>query len=68
MSYLRRFVGFWSDFLVGDRPELFIGPIVTLAIGWLVVRSGAPGGLSGAVLFALVASIGALSLLLVGRK
>lgn len=68
MSYLRRFVGFWSDFLVGDRPELFVGPILALAATWIAVRSGAPGGLAGALLFVLVAGVGAASVLFVWRK
>jgi hypothetical protein len=59
MSYLRRFVGFWSDFLVGDRPEPFIGPIAAR----VVTQAAAPGALSGAVLFALIASVGAVSVL-----
>ncbi len=68
MSYLRRFLGFWSDFLVGDRPELFVGPIVALAAAWMLVRAGLPGVLTGSALFVLVAGVGAVSVLLAGRK
>lgn len=68
MSYIRRFIGFWSDFLVGDRPELFVGPIAALGLTWLAVRSGAPGALSALALFGLIALIGAASIWLVGRE
>ena len=32
MRYLRAFGAFWYDFLVGDRPELFVGAIVALVL------------------------------------
>ena len=35
--FLRAFLRFWSDFLIGDRLELFIGPIVALAGAALLV-------------------------------
>ena len=64
MTWLRRFGSFWYDFLVGDRWELFIGPIVALALAWLLLQAGLPAAVCGAVLFATVAAIGALSVLL----
>lgn len=71
MRYLRAFGRFWWDFLVGDRLELFLGPIVVLAVAALLVRWGASGLVAGAVLFGLVIVTGALSLALVmaaGRR
>lgn len=64
MTWLRRFGSFWYDFLVGDRWELFIGPIAALALAWLLVQAGLPAAVCGAVLFAAVGAIGALSVLL----
>ena len=53
MRYLRAFGAFWYDFLVGDKWELFVGPIVVLAVAWLLVEANIPGGLVvGAFLFA----------------
>jgi hypothetical protein len=62
MHYLRAFFDFWYDFLVGDRPELFVGPIVALTLAWLTVRAGFVAPLSGLLLFGLVAAIGSLSI------
>lgn len=62
--YLRAFLAFWSDFLVGDRLELFIGPIVALFVAWLLVGAGLSGAVVGGLLFVAVVLIGAFS---VGR-
>ena len=67
MRYVRAFGAFWYDFLVGDRPELFLGPIVALLLAWILVRGGVNPGIIGIVLFAAVAGVGALSLYLVAR-
>ena len=67
MRYVRAFGAFWYDFLVGDRPELFLGPIVALVLAWLLVNAGLPAGGAGAFLFAAVAGVGALSLYLTAR-
>ncbi len=37
MRYLRGFGAFWYDFLVGDRPELFLGAIAILAVAWIAM-------------------------------
>lgn len=68
MRYLRAFGAFWYDFLVGDRPELFLGPIACLAIVAALVRVGATDLLAGLVLVAGTCTVGALSLVLVLRK
>ena len=52
MRYVRAFGAFWYDFLVGDRPELFLGPIVALVLAWMLVNGGLPAGGAGGVLFA----------------
>ena len=67
MRYVRAFGAFWYDFLVGDRPELFVGPIVALFLAWILVRGGIEAGVVGLVLFAAVAFVGALSLYLTTR-
>ena len=64
IRFVRSFLHFWSDFLIGDRLELFVGPIVALAVAALLLRAGAGGPLVGALLFAAIAMIGAGS---VGR-
>jgi hypothetical protein len=61
MRYLRGFFAFWYDFLVGDRPELFVGPIAALALAWLTVRAGLAAPLGGALLFLLVVAVGTFS-------
>jgi len=67
MRYVRAFGAFWYDFLVGDRPELFVGPIVALFLAWILVRGGIGAGVVGLLLFASVALVGALSLYLTTR-
>jgi hypothetical protein len=50
------------DFLVGDRRELFVGPIAALGVAWLAVRSGVPSPVAGVLLFVLLAAVGSLSI------
>jgi len=61
MRYVTAFGRFWFDFLVGDRPELFVGPLVALA---LVARVNQMGwtAISGLLLFAFVVATGGVSL------
>jgi hypothetical protein len=40
MSYLRRFLAFWYDFIVGDDWTIATGVVVALALAALLVRSG----------------------------
>ena len=61
MRYVIAFGRFWYDFLIGDRPELFIGPIVALAVVAVVMRV-TPTMLSGLLLFTLVVASGAWGL------
>jgi hypothetical protein len=64
----RAFLHFWSDFLIGDRLELFILPIVTLIVAALLVRADVPSAVVGALFFAAVALIGAFSVGLATRR
>ncbi len=60
--YLRAFGAFWYDFLIGDRPELFVGSIAVLAATWLGVQAGLDAGLAGFILTLLVLCLAASSL------
>ena len=62
MTLLARIGRFWYDFLVGDRPELFVGPLVVLAIAWGLVAAGVAGALAGVALFVGIAIVGAISI------
>jgi len=68
MRYLRAFAAFWYDFLVGDRPELFVGPIVALTIAWLLLQAHVDSGICGAVLFVEVLLVGSVSLYLTSQR
>lgn len=62
MRYVRAFFRFWYDFLVGDRWELFVGPIAALLLAWFATRAGMPAPATGALLFVLVAAVGGVSI------
>lgn len=62
MSYARRFGAFLSDFLVGDAPELFVGPIVLLAAGWWLLQIGLDPAGVGLILFLGVLAVVAVHL------
>ena len=68
IRFARAFLHFWSDFLIGDRLELFIGPIVALAGAAILVRAGLPGALVGSALFATISVVGAISLGVAARR
>jgi hypothetical protein len=57
MGYIGAFGRFWYDFLIGDRPELFVGPIVGLAAVAVVIAPRWPVA-AGFVLFVLVVASG----------
>jgi hypothetical protein len=61
MRYVIAFGRFWFDFLIGNRPELFVGPILALAIVALATSLGWTT-LSGFVLFTLVVTSGGVGL------
>ena len=62
MRYLIAFGEFWFDFLVGDRPELLIGPLGGLALVAVLASAGWTA-LSGPLLVGFVVASGALALL-----
>jgi hypothetical protein len=62
VSYVRRFFAFWYDFLIGDKIELFIGPIVAMLIVGVAVGMGLDSAIAGLLFFGLIVLIGALSL------
>ncbi len=62
MGWLRAFGRFWYDFLVGDRWELFVGPIAALVLATVLVRAHVAPAPAGIALFLLVAVVGAFSL------
>ncbi|MEA2547811.1 MAG: hypothetical protein QOI00_1931 [Chloroflexota bacterium] len=57
MGVLRAFGRFWFDFLIGDRPELFVGPIAGLAVAAISVQLGLAAA-SGVLLFVCVIASG----------
>jgi hypothetical protein len=62
VRYARAFFRFWYDFLVGDRWELFLGPIAALFVTWLALQAGVPPAMAGALLFGLVILVGGTSI------
>ncbi len=68
IGFARAFLHFWSDFLIGDRLELFIGPIVALVGAAILVHAGLPGILIGAAYFGAIVLVGAISLGMATRR
>ena len=63
MTKVRRFGRFWYDFLVGDKLELFVGPIAALVITAVALKLGLHDSIAGLLLFALIVAVAAVSLL-----
>jgi len=40
MKYLRNFVRFWYDFIVGDDWVIAAGVVIALIVTWLLVQGG----------------------------
>jgi hypothetical protein len=57
MRYVIAFGRFWYDFLIGDQPALFFGPVIALVLVALAIQVGwtSAGGL---LLFGLVVASG----------
>jgi hypothetical protein len=62
MRYLRGFGAFWYDFLIGDRPELFVGSIVVLAVVWIAINMGLSPEVAGGLLTVLIVLLAGLSI------
>ena len=39
-KYIKSFLLFWQDFLVGDSPELAVGVLIILGAAYLLRKSG----------------------------
>lgn len=63
MTYARQFYAFLYDFLVGDAWELFVLPIVALAVAWILVQAGVSATIVGVLLFVAVIAIGVTNVL-----
>jgi hypothetical protein len=68
MRFLRAFGAFWYDFLVGDRPELFLGSIAVLALASASVRAGLDPALAGVLLAVGLLALGWVSLAFATRR
>jgi hypothetical protein len=68
VNYLRRFGAFWYDFLVGDRPELFVGSIALLAVTWALIALRLDTTVAGAVLLLAILLLGFSSVSLALRR
>ena len=62
MRYVRGFGAFWYDFLIGDRPELFVGSIVVLGLVWIAIKAGLSPTVAGGVLAILILCLAGLSI------
>ena len=62
MAFARRFAAFWYDFLVGDHWELFVGPLVALAVVAALLAAGVAPAIGGVLLFVLITAVAALRL------
>jgi hypothetical protein len=62
MRYLRAFGAFWYDFLIGDRPELFIGSIAVLGVVWIATTMGLSRTVAGGLLTVLILGLAGLSI------
>ena len=62
MRYLRAFGALWYDFLIGDRPELFVGSMAVLAIVWIAIQMGLRPTVAGVLLAILVLFLAGLSI------
>ena len=67
MHYLRAFGAFWYDFLIGDRVELFLGPLAALLVTWLLLNAKVSSGFAALFLILAVLFVGASSLALATR-
>ncbi len=67
MRFLRSFGAFWYDFLIGDRPELFVGPLLVFGLIALALRAGLGADLAAIALTLLVLGTAAASVALAVR-
>lgn len=63
MHYLKSFLYFWWDFLVGDSPELAVAVLVLLVVA---LTTGMPGQ-AGTVLLPVVVAAGIVVSVYIGK-
>lgn len=68
MTYVRMFLAFLYDFLVGDSWELFIGPIIGLIVARAFLQAGLTPHLVGITLFVIIAAVGATNVITALRQ
>jgi len=68
VRYLRAFGAFWYDFLIGDRPELFVGSIIVLGLVWVAINMGMSPTAAGGLLTALILVLAGLSIWSASRR
>jgi hypothetical protein len=59
MKYIRGFVLFWYDFIVGDSMTLAIGSALVLLVGFVLARAASAGVVEIAVPALVLATLGA---------
>lgn len=59
MKYIRGFVLFWYDFIVGDSMTLAIGSALVLLVGFVLARVASAGVVEIAVPALVLATLGA---------
>jgi hypothetical protein len=62
VRYVRAFGAFWYDFLIGDRPELFLGSIVVLGLVWVAINMSLSPTVAGGLLTVLILLLAGLSI------
>jgi hypothetical protein len=68
VRYLRAFAAFWYDFLIGDRPELFVGSIVVLGLVGIAINMGMSPSAAGGLLTVLILLLAGLSIWSASRR
>lgn len=68
MRWLQRFWRFWYDFLVGDRWELFLGPLAAMVIAAVAVAMGLPAPVAALLFVVAVLVVGATSVRMALRQ
>jgi hypothetical protein len=61
VRWLRGFWRFWYDFLVGDRWELFVGPLAAMTLAAVAVAAGLPAAVVAVLFVVAVVGVGAAS-------
>jgi hypothetical protein len=59
MKYIRGFVLFWYDFIVGDSMTLAVGSALVLLVGFVLARVASAGVVEIAVPALVLATLGA---------